>query len=299
MPGLNAERFVGEAIESVLNQTFGNFELIFINDGSTDKTKEIVLSYQDPRIIYLDNERNLGLATSYNRGIDIAKGDYIARMDSDDICRPDRFEKQLSLLETRPDLDIVGSSISIINEEGRYMARHHRSVTQKGIKFSSLFSTPMYHPTVMGRAKIFKSYHFNENLVNSEDYELWSRLLFETDTSFANIDEPLLKYRVYPGSFTRTLNLDRRAVSAHNTISNLSHYLKLSETEKSVIVRRRQELLLSPYEVIVGLWLYFKASVKFCRVEKPSAKEIWGIWMKYLGFAASLFKHEARKIIRN
>lgn len=298
MPVYNAEKFVGEAIESVLKQTCADFEFIIVNDGSTDGSLKIIKSFEDPRIVYVDNGRNRGLAASFNIGIDKAQGKYIARMDADDVCLKERFEKQLSLLEKKPQIGIVGSSIIIVDENGRKMAVHYRPRTHKAVKFGSLFSTPMYHPTVMGRSEIFKSHHFNETFSNSEDYELWSRLLFQTDVKFANITEPLLKYRVYPQSFTQTLNLDKRALSAHNTIINIERYIQLSEKERNFIIRRRQEFLLSPQEIIIGLLLYIRILVKFIRVERPGLREIYGMILKYLGFAFSIAKHEARKIIR-
>ncbi|MEK7148022.1 MAG: glycosyltransferase [Patescibacteria group bacterium] len=297
MPVLNGEKYLAQAIESILNQTVTDFEFIIINDGSTDNTEKIIKSFNDPRIVYLDNGKNLGLATSFNIGIDAARGKYIARMDADDVSMPERFSRQLSFLERKPHIGIVGSSIIIINEKGDRVTLHKKPTNHNEIKFSSLFSTPMYHPTVMGRAEVFKSYHYQETFSNSEDYELWSRLLFETNIKFNNIPEPLLKYRIYPQSFTQTLNLDRRALSAHNTIKNVGHYINLSSRKRNFIVHLRQKQKLSFYEFLIGCWLYLLATIKFIGREHPGIRETLGIWKRYFKFIIILAKFEARKIL--
>src|SRR5215467_3612831 len=118
MPAHNAEQFIREAIESVLEQTVSDFEFIILNDGSVDRTGEIICSYSDERIVYIDNEHNLGLPKSCNRGIAAARGNFIARMDADDVCVHDRFEKQLKFLRDHPEIGIVGSDMQVIDESG-------------------------------------------------------------------------------------------------------------------------------------------------------------------------------------
>ena len=108
MPVYNCEKYLRESIESILNQTFKDFEFLIINDGSSDKSAEIVESYNDNRINFVQNEKNIGLAASLNRGLDIAKGEYIARMDADDISLPERLEKQVRFMETNPQIGICG-----------------------------------------------------------------------------------------------------------------------------------------------------------------------------------------------
>jgi hypothetical protein len=192
----------------------------------------------------------------------------------------------------------VGSSISFINEHGKVTGLRHRQEEHYQIKFSSLFSTPMMHPTIMGKASLFKSHPYNENLHNSEDYELWSRLLFENNTQFANIWEPLLRYRTYPNSFTQTLNLDKRIVSAHNTIKNLGHYLTLSEREKMLIVNLRQNKNLSIYD-LASLWLvYLRASFHFCHKENLPWKKCVRIHLHLFPQMLSLLKYKVKQILK-
>ncbi len=299
MPVYNGEKYLKEAIESILAQSYKDFEFIIINDGSTDETEAIIKSFPDKRIVYIDNGENLGLAASFNAGIDAARGRYIARMDGDDVSLPDRFERQFSYLERKPHIGIVGSGIILINESGEKVAVHKRPRSHVEIKFASLFSSPMYHPTVMGRAEIFKSHHYSETFSNSEDYELWSRLLFKADIRFSNLARPVLKYRIYPQSFTQSLNLDRRALSAHNTVRNASHYLHLSQDEKNFIIHLRQERYLSIGELLTGLVLYLRTTFAFLNKEKLGTRETLGIWKKYFQFAYNLFKFELKKVLFN
>lgn len=298
LPVYNGERFLREAIESILNQTFKDFELILVNDGSTDRSEEIMKSYQDHRIVRLDNGENLGLSKSYNRAIERARGEYIARMDADDVSDPKRLERQLSFLKRHPHVDIVGSGIVFIDENGQSRGQKHPQEDHALIKFSSLFSTPMMHPTIMGKTSVFKTYHYNEGLHNSEDYELWSRLLFESKTHFANIWEQLLKYRVFPHSFTQTLNLDKRTVSAHNTIKNLGHYLSLSDYQKKLILSLRQEKNLSLLELADVFFLYVRAAGAFCHKEHLTSRKSWKICLLLLPQFLFLAKYKLKKIIR-
>ncbi len=294
MSALNASRFIREAIDSILQQSYKDFEFIIINDGSTDSTEEIIKSYTESRIVYIKNEVNLGLAKSFNIGIRAAKGQYIARMDADDISLPHRFETQLELLEAHQDIGIIGSSILVINENGHKLRTNTRPLTHEGIKWASLFSTPMYHPTIMGRAEIFKNNPYNEDLKNSEDYELWSRLLFQSPIRFANIDEPMLLYRAYRGSFTQTVNMDQRVISAHNTLGNIRHYLKIDGETEHNLIRLRQELSLS-IGALISLWLmYFKAAFNFSKTEGIFFPRNISIFGKLISVAIFLAKHKIK-----
>ena len=297
MPVYNGERYLREAIESILSQSFGDFEFIIINDGSTDKTAAIIQSYKDPRIVYINNNNgNLGLSKSFNAGINLARGKYIARMDADDISQSKRFERQIQFLEKRPHVDIVGSSMRLIDERGNELRTYRRQLDHIDIKFSSLFSTPMMHPTIMGRSHIFKSHHYNEGLTNSEDYELWSRLLFETKTHFANINEPLLLYRTYPHSFTQTLNLDKRTLSAHNTIQNIGHYIKLSSEEKEALVHLRQERGLSLGKLFLIFQMYLRATHAFCNKESLKLTKRLKIYFRLIPTIVFLVKHKVKHL---
>ena len=298
MPVLNGEKYLAEAIQSVLQQTLTNFELILVNDGSKDKTKEIIKSFNDPRIVYLENVTNLGLSKSFNLAIAQAKGKYIARMDADDVATGERFDTQLTYFKSHPEVDILGSAITLIDENGKEINKLMKPETHLEIKWQSLFSTPLIHSTVLGKTHIFKENPYNENLHNSEDYELWSRLLFETETHFANINEPLLKYRTYPNSFTQTLNLDKRIVSAHNSIRNIERYLKLSDEEKRLVVNLRQERNVSILGLATLWFMYLKASFHFCHQENLSWRKCLRIHFYLLPQLLFLLKYKTKQILK-
>ena len=195
----NGEQYLKEAIESILNQSFKNFEFIIINDGSTDETKHFIKSYNDIRIVYLENEKNIGLTKSLNLGIKKAKGEYIARMDADDISFCTRLQKQMNLLEIKPELDICGTFYTILpNGIKRFLP-----VTNSDIKLS-IFNgiNPIAHPTVMFRKSSLYKFNlfYNENIQYGQDYELWTRAL--PNFTFENIPEQLLLYRQHEKQIT-------------------------------------------------------------------------------------------------
>lgn len=181
LPAYNAERFIQEAINSILAQTYKNFELIVLNDGSTDRTEEIILSYNDPRIRYIKNEKNLKLIKTLNKGIDLAHGEYIARMDADDISLPTRFEEELKLFKRNPELGIVSCYPNNISDSGKYLSRSSSFVcTQtQSCRFVSAIEPPFLHPGIMAKSDVMRMYKYNDSpeYYHIEDFELWHRML--------------------------------------------------------------------------------------------------------------------------
>src|SRR5690606_17712108 len=149
LPVYNAEKYVKEAIESVLNQTYKHVEFLIINDGSTDTSKEIILQFDDPRIRYIENEQNIQLIKTLNKGIDLAKGKYIARMDADDRCSIHRFQKQIDFLERNPSYVLCGTWATIIDSNGTKTGRIKRIDSSALLKANMLFTTPFIHPSMM------------------------------------------------------------------------------------------------------------------------------------------------------
>ena len=181
------EEWLREAIESILHQTYTDFEFIIVNDGSTNNAEEVILSYQDDRIKYM-KQANQGPGVAANNGIDIAKGEYIARMDSDDISLPQRFEKQVAFLDQNPDVSIVGT-------DHEYIPSGRIAKMLKYPKYLDfLRGNSIGQPTVMFRRLDFEKYHLRyDPAYPCEDYELWSRAI--RYVKFANLQEVLLKYR--------------------------------------------------------------------------------------------------------
>lgn len=195
MPVYNAEKFLKEAIDSILNQTFKDFEFLIINDASTDRSKGIILSYKDPRIRYFENRKNLGVARTLNSGLRLAKGKYIARMDADDISLPDRFKKQVKFMEKNPQTAVCGTWLQLINNKANDIWRCPSD--HETIKSLSLFYSSIYHPTVFIRVNILKKNNlsYNQSFIHAEDYELWVRIMEKTRV--ANLKEVLLFHRIH------------------------------------------------------------------------------------------------------
>ena len=205
MPAYNAEKYIAEAIDSILEQTFKDFEFIIINDGSTDKTEEIILSYKDSRIVYIKNEKNMGIVYTLNRGLEAAQGEYIARMDSDDISLPTRFEEQVKYLENNSNIAVLGTAV-IVFGEGILTDIHKFSYIPTKIKAELLFSCSLAHPTIMMRSAILKKYHlqYEEEYDGMEDFVFWWRIAQFEDISSLTI--PLLKYRRHQAQITAVKN---------------------------------------------------------------------------------------------
>lgn len=192
LPVFNAEKYVREAVRSILSQSFTNFELILINDGSLDGTLTILEEFRqlDQRIILISQE-NKGLVASLNDGIKLARGKWIARMDADDIALQQRFERQLEWLE-RTGADIAGSWIQLFGTADKRILKH--SQTDEAIKMELLFGSPFAHPTVMMRAELVKKLHYDHAWEKAEDYDLWERAA-RAGWKMTNVPEVLLLYR--------------------------------------------------------------------------------------------------------
>ncbi|MFT7344375.1 MAG: glycosyltransferase involved in cell wall biosynthesis [Lentimonas sp.] len=247
LPVYNAEEYLVEAIESVLNQSFSDFLLIVINDGSTDASKEIIHSFSDKRIVYVENEMNLGLIKTLNKGLDIAEGKYIARMDADDICYSDRFEKQFSFLELNEKHILCGGWAKRIDRLGNMLGAIKRIDSNDLLHANLLFTNPFVHPTIMFRKEMLKGLYYNEEAVYCEDLEFWIRISMETSFKIGNIPEYLLKYRWHESNVSvqnkksqlethKTIISEKvnTLVSELNQSNSEIHFLLFSQSPKSI-----------------------------------------------------------------
>jgi Glycosyltransferases involved in cell wall biogenesis len=206
MPAYNAERFIGKAIESILNQTYKDFEFLIINDGSTDATESIIQSYSDSRILYIKNDKNIGLIATLNTGINMANGEWIARMDSDDVALPQRLEYQKNYFDEHKETDVLATTIIFMNESGETTGTwslDQKTINPNDIKSALIRENCIAHPTVMCRTSLLQKFRYRSNSLHIEDYDLWLRLL-NRGYYFAKINTPLLYYRVHTESVTGT-----------------------------------------------------------------------------------------------
>lgn len=200
MSVFNGEKYLREAILSILNQTFKDFEFIIINDGSTDNSFEVMKSFSDERISII-NQENKGLSRSLNIGIKLAQGKYIARMDADDISFEDRFQRQFRFLEENLDYVLVGSKAIIIEESGQIIFFHNSYVSWDEIQYHIL-ENPFFHSSVMFRRNCsFSAGLYFEGIKHHfEDLILWNNLA--KLGKMCNLDEYLIKYRLTPSAIT-------------------------------------------------------------------------------------------------
>jgi glycosyltransferase involved in cell wall biosynthesis len=197
MAAYNEERHIRESLESILQQSYTNFELIIINDGSTDDTERIIQSYTDPRIRYMRNEQNLKLIESLNKGLRAATGKYIARMDADDIAMPDRIEIQVRFMEAHPEIGLSGAQLELFGDLSGTM---RYPCTHEDIQLHLLMTSAFGNNVVIFRKDLMEKHNlfFPQGYLHAEDYKCWTRWILHTKA--ANLDTELVKYRSHAGS---------------------------------------------------------------------------------------------------
>lgn len=218
LPVYNCEQFIYEAVNSVLLQTYEDFELLIIDDCSTDNTLKIVEKFKDSRILIIQKEKNTGYTDSLNYGVTIANGEYIARMDGDDICLPERFEKQVTFLDNNSNIALCGTAIKIIGEDR--IIRH--PLKHEDIAIKLCFGNSFCHPSVMGKKEVFLENRYDKNFEPAEDYDLWTRLAFKEE--LANLDEVLLFYRVHKNQISNTKSNIQFKKAFHSKLSMFSKF---------------------------------------------------------------------------
>jgi glycosyltransferase involved in cell wall biosynthesis len=219
MPAYNAESYIDKAISSILGQTFADFELIIIDDNSSDKTASIIEKYKkkDRRIVVLHNTTNLKMAKALNSGIKIARGKYIARMDSDDWSFPYRLEKQVLFIQKHLKVGILGGSMEIIDKEGKKIGRRDYALSNKEIRRKLFRYSPFCHPLIMIRKTFLDKVGYYDPIYNpAEDYDLYFRV--GEVSEFANLPDVLIKYRIVDNSMTTgsTKKMELQTIAIRN-----------------------------------------------------------------------------------
>ena len=200
MPVYNTAPYLREAMDSMLSQTFTDFELIVLNDCSPDNAEEVLNTYNDPRIVRYKGEKNVGLSNVLNSGIEMARGKYIARMDSDDISLPNRLQVQVDYLEAHPEVDLVSVGMQLFGDKDEIWIREQ---SFEELKISALFYSPVLHASSVWSKDSFErnGLRFRQEMVPSEDYDLWTRALVK-GLRLVNLAEVLYKYRIHGSQAT-------------------------------------------------------------------------------------------------
>ncbi len=285
--------YLKESIDSVLNQTYSNFEFIIIDDGSTNDSLEFIKSYNDPRIKLITNEENIGLTKSLNKGLDVAQGEFIARMDTDDICYPERFEKQFEYMNNHPDTFVCGTWPNILRENGNIATEkwacseiNDMDVYRIYLLFGCL--PPFFHSSSFINHQLLLDNHirYNNKYRYSQDYELWTRTTRIANTYI--IPEPLLIYRMHKESIGHAKrNLQKEC--DYGIIQDQLNYLhlKLKDNVKVLHIIFLKDDIHYSNEVLYDLnfkkWLkeLIRANKKYKRYNhKKFKKTLWYNWSR-------------------
>ncbi len=279
LPVYNSANWLQAAIDSVLSQTYADFEFLIIDDGSTDESPKILAGLKDPRIGIHTMEKNMGLIHCLNFGLKIARGRYIARMDADDICHPERFEKQIAFMEQHRDVGICGTQISIIGSD--YI--HRRPCSDNELRWWIFRGSPFAHPSVLMRTEVIRNnkLSYNPKALVAEDFDLWWRIAFFC--RLANLNEELLEYRVHSAqessersqvqlsnhrisliAFLETLKLDHRRYDPDRITAMLSGNLP-SDPDNFIWIHRFFSSMKSSQSAIS---FFGSASLSECESER-------------------------------
>lgn len=224
LPVYNGASYLSESINSILNQTYNNFELIIINDGSIDNSEAIINSFSDSRIVYIKNT-NQGLAASLNQGIKLAKGKYIARQDQDDISLPLRFEKQVDFFNKNPDVVLLGTRAIIFTNDNQLYGKHNHSTITSQLHFDLMFDNPFVHSSIMFLKNVTEYVGlYNEDKSLFEDYEFWSRIA--NYGKICNLKDELVKYRHHDLGMSKANDFKKNNSLLIQNQKNISALLK-------------------------------------------------------------------------
>lgn len=235
MPVYNGEKYLRDAIDSILSQNYTDFEFLIINDGSTDYSQKIIDSYSDNRIRSLRNEKNIGLVNTLNKGFDAAQGEYIVRMDCDDISLKDRLSVQVAFMDKNKTIGASGSYYYLLLNEKKAIADF--PLNQEEMKCFMIFNCPIAHPTAIIRTNVIKENKLSylSECIHAEDYDFWSQLSQYSD--LANLSDVLLYYRVHHNQITGNASFSEDKNKTLNVI-RLRHLKQMgltpSETEMNI-----------------------------------------------------------------
>ncbi len=288
IPVHNRQRYVGAAVESILAQSLEDLELLVIDDGSTDASRGVVRGFADPRLRLVCNDANRGIPATRNQGIALARGEYLAFLDSDDCALPQRLARQVRFLEEHPDYAAVGAWVEWINENGRPLGRIKRkAVSAEQIAAERLFRSCLENSASTARTAILRAYGHRERYALGSDYDLWARIAAEH--KLATLPEVLVRRRTHAGRSTHAKSERIKAIRLEifaEQLTALGVSFSKTDLERHYLLRRMQKLDFTPDEAYLewaGSWLQGlkKANEKARRYPEPVFSQILGeFWLK-------------------
>ena len=294
IPVYNREAYLGAAIESVLAQTYRDFELLVIDDGSADRSREVARRYRDRRVRLLCHEHNQGLPRTRNAGIDAARGTYVAFLDSDDVALPARLAKQVSFLDRHPNHAAVGAWVDWMDDSGRPLGRvKRRPVAACDVAALRLFRQGIENTASLARTAILRAYRHDERFAVSEDFEIWARIAAEH--GIANLPEVLVRRRAHPQQTSKDRDeqtrLYRQAIYARQ-LEALGVAFEEEDLRRHHLLRRMRKSGFTPdcaYVEWAETWLRAlqAANARAARYPEPSLSQLLGgFWLKVCWNAA-------------
>jgi glycosyltransferase involved in cell wall biosynthesis len=267
MPVYNCESYIEEAVNSILNQTYADFEFLIIDDASTDQTVSIIKKYGDPRVQLIEKPLNTGYTNSLNYGLQLAKGKYIARMDGDDISFPERFAKQVSFLETNPETIVCGTSYKIVGNDKKISIPENN----EAIKLALLKGNCICHPSVMIRKEAIDKFSiiYDTSKEPAEDYDLWVRLL--SFGKLHNLQDVLLEYRIYNEQVSQKRGQEQKKNDSEIKFQLFNHLDILLEPDEQEFLNKfyqeREEIDFSDLQIFKELQKKLNKSNTACFFE--------------------------------
>ena len=250
LPAYNAALYLRDSLDSIMRQAFKDFDVLLIDDGSMDDTSKIAIEYSniDRRIKYYKNEKNIGLIKTLNKGLSLAKGEYIVRMDADDIMFDDRLYKQVKYMDSNPECFVCGGQMEYIG--GLTGMAPILPQKYEDLLYLSLINCPLYHPTTIIRNSAIKQFglKYNDSYKHAEDYKFWSDIIFSHPNSIANIKDVVLFYRISNNQITAKYSDEQDLISKIVRRENVQHVLvpygiKLAEVVNCEIIEKVSSLI--------------------------------------------------------
>ncbi len=296
MPVYNGEKYLRESIDSVLSQTFSDFELIIVNDGSYDTSLDIIQSYKDKRIRLINNRINVGLIKSLNIGLIQCGGTYTARLDQDDIALPKRFEIQYAFMEKHADIDIVGSWTECISPYGEKIKITRNPENKNVIKYELIFNNIMFHSSIFFRTEtIRKNGGYSEDFLHSEDYEMYSRP--GKELRCANIPQVLFKLRLHNESITGssttqpTVHINALNISYRNMTKYIDIDRNVFNRIKDILIIKKPNSKVSLLTLLLAIRILKKITKLFIEKNDIHSRDYILILQSYRGRKRMMWQH--------